>query len=177
MDDWTDGERIEALRTGRWIATFPERRNAGFHLNELCSPFRQMSEIVADFLAAKGSSETLKGWVNTSLGECWEDREGEKVDAETLRARVEPYKKAPVGVVYATLLVDVQDDRFEGELVGYGLGEESWGLDYFKLEGDPGKPELWQRLDDQLALTIEREDGAVLTISACGIDSGGHYTS
>jgi phage terminase large subunit GpA-like protein len=176
-NEWSNAERLEAIRHGRWVAKFPERRNAGFHLNELCSPFRSLAEIVSDFLEAKGSRETLKVWVNTSLGECWEDREGEKVDANVLNQRREPYKEPPAGAVYVTLTWDVQDDRLEGEFVAWGEGEESWGLDYVVLEGDPGKPELWNRADDQLARTFRREDGAILTVSAAAIDSGGHYTS
>lgn len=174
---WTNGERLAAIKLGRWDAEFPERRNAGFHLSELCSPFRSLAEIVVDFLAAKGSQETLKVWVNTSLGECWEERGGEKVDASVLYERRENYKDAPNGVVYVTLTMDVQDDRLEGEFIGWGIGEESWGLGTFQLFGDVGGPILWQKADDQLARTFKREDGAILAVSSCMIDSAGHYTT
>lgn len=176
-NDWSDGERVEALRSGRWIATHPERRDAGFHLNELCSPFRRLSEIVEDFLAAKGAPETLKSWVNTSLGECWQDRGGEKVDAVALRSRVEPYTEPPSAACLVTLYFDVQDDRLEYEFVAWGEGDECWGLDYGRLEGDPGRSELWLRAEDQIARTFRRADGAVLAVATAGIDSGGHYTS
>ena len=32
--------------------------------------------------------------------------------------------------------VDVQDDRFEVEVVGWGAGKESWGIRYQKIYGD-----------------------------------------
>lgn len=173
---WTDSERIGALPKGEWRAERPERRVAGFHLNELCSPFRKLREIVADFLEAKDHPELLRTWINTSLGEVWRDQDGEKADPELLAKRCEIYEKAPAGVLVIVLSIDVQDDRLEMEFVGYGVGEESWGLEYVVLTGDPGQQELWDRATDQLARKFEREDGATLTVLGCGIDSAGHYT-
>lgn len=173
---WTDAERVESLQTGVWIAEHPERRVAGFHINELYSPFRRLAEIVADFLDAKDKVETLKVWINTSLGEPWADRESEKVDPDALEGRRESYTDVPDGALLVTMIADTQDDRIEIEFIGWGRGEESWGLDHVVLRGDPGSDELWRRMDDQLARTFTREDGAVLPVTACGIDSGGHYT-
>lgn len=173
---WSDAQRVDSLRFGFWLAEQPHRRVAGFHLNELYSPFRKLSEIVADFLGAKRSPETLKTWVNTSLGEPWQDREGEKVDAHQIAARKEPYTLAPEGVLLVTMAVDTQDDRLEIEFVGWGEGEESWGLDHVVLRGNPGEPILWQLLSDQLGRTFQRQDGATLTVTACAIDSAGHHT-
>jgi phage terminase large subunit GpA-like protein len=174
---WGDAERIESLQSGEWIAEFPERRIAGFHLNELYSPFRKLSEMVADFLAAKGKAETLRTWVNTSLGETWkQEHEGDKVEAHELAARLEPYTAPPRGVLLVTLQIDVQDDRLECEFIGWGDGEECWGLEHKVLRGDVGSVALWQRASDELARVFHREDGAVLTVAACAIDSGGHYT-
>jgi phage terminase large subunit GpA-like protein len=173
---WSDGERVDALRAGEWVAEFPGRPLAGFHLNELYSPFRKLREIVADFLTAKGSPELLKTWVNTSLGEPWRDQEGDRVDADVIADRREPYTDAPEGVLLVTLAVDVQDDRLELEFCGWGVGEETWGLEYKVLHGDPGTPELWERLQDELSRTFRRADGAVLTVAGCAIDSAGHFT-
>lgn len=173
---WTDAERVAALHWGEWRAEFPGRSVAGFHLNELYSPFRKLSEIVVDFLRAKDSPELLKVWVNTSLGEPWREQQGEKIDAEVIAQRREPYTEAPEQVLLVTLSADVQDDRIELEFQGHGAGEESWGLEYKVLRGDPGAPELWQRMSDELARTFPRADGATLAVTACGIDSAGHYT-
>jgi phage terminase large subunit GpA-like protein len=185
---WDDGDRMNAIRDGEWRAEFPERSLAGFHLNELYSPFVRLSEVVKNFLSSKDSPELLKVFVNTSLGEPWEEKEGETVDPESLELRREPYGViddktgverliVPLGVVYVLLIVDVQDDRLEIEFQGYGLEEESWGLRYKVLRGDPGSGELWDRLEDEMATTFKRADGATLHVSATGIDSGGHYTS
>jgi phage terminase large subunit GpA-like protein len=173
---WTDSQRIDSLQGGRWIAEHPERRVAGFHLNELYSPFRRLSEIVADFLTAKRSKEKLKAFVTTSLGEPWKDQEGDKVESAQLEARREPYIAPPPQVLLITMAVDTQDDRLEIEFAGWGIGDESWGIDHVVLRGDPGQPDIWQRLTDQLARTFRRSDGTVITPAGCFIDSAGHYT-
>ena len=72
--------------------------------------------------------------------------------------------------------VDVQDDRLEVEVVGWGKGEESWAIDYHVLWGDPGSEELWQRLDEALASRYQHELGGRLNITATCVDSGGHFT-
>lgn len=172
---WTDAERLQAVKSGEWVAEFPERNVAGFHLNELYSPFRKLSEIVIDFLKSKDSPEMLKTWVNTSLGDVWRDQEGEKVDAEMLAQRPR-FEEMPEGVLVITMQVDVQDDRLEINFDGWGKGEECWGIEPVVLHGDPGGAELWKRLGDQLARTFRREDGAILAVTACAIDSAGHYT-
>jgi phage terminase large subunit GpA-like protein len=59
---------------------------------------------------------------------------------------------------------------------GWGLNEESWDLEHEILVGDPGQPEIWEKLDIFLSKTYEHESGAKLRISCTAIDSGGHYT-
>lgn len=179
---WTDGHRIEALQAGIWVATYPERRVVGFHLNELYSPFRMVSEIVSEFLAAKVSPDTLKTWTNTSLGETWKDAGGDRRQPELLARRREDYdctdsQDVPAGVLWISAGADTQDDRLEVEFVGWGAGEESWGLDHVVIEGNPDTPEVWLRLEDQLNRMFVREDGARLPVSIMLIDSGGHHTT
>lgn len=57
--------------------------------------------------------------------------------------------------------VDVQDDRFEVEVVGWGIGKESWGIRYQKIYGDMLKEQVWQDLDNfLLGASRKRRDGA-----------------
>ena len=170
-------EKLRMLRAGDWVAENEFRGVAGFHLNELYSPWRKWSDVVVDFLQAKQNSETLKTWVNTSLGETWEE-EAQQIDEAVLMARREVYEaEAPRGVLCLVMAVDVQDDRLEAETIGYGYGDESWGVEYRVLHGNPDEPEVWRDLDAVLAKQYQRADGAVLNISTTTIDSGGHHTS
>lgn len=171
----TDTDRIRAIRLGYWKAEKPFKGVAGFHLNEFYSPWRKITDIVQDFLNAKGNPDKLKTWVNTCLGETWEEQ-GESVEASALEQRVENYKTIPNGGLILTMGVDTQDDRLECKIDAWGKGEESWVIDYVKIYGDPDQPEVWQQLDDLLAKDFLHESGARLNISATCIDSGGHKT-
>lgn len=59
----------------------------------------------------------------------------------------------PTGVLTVTAGVDTQKDRLEIELVGWGAGEESWGIEHIVLHGNPAEPALWQQLDGLLINT------------------------
>lgn len=173
---WTDGQRLGAIRRGEWRATAPKNGRAGFHLNELYSPWVPIQKVVRAFLEAKDNPETLKTFINTSLGESWEDL-GETVDNNALYRRREDYKVVPMDGLLLTAGVDVQRDRIECEVVAWGEGEESWNIDYLVLVGDTSRPEVWQELDDCLQATYEHESGTKLHITSVGIDSGDQTTT
>ena len=125
--------------------------------------------MVSNFLEAKKSKETLKTFVNTSLGETWEE-EGIQLDDNELLARREEYDKVPSDALVLVASVDVQDDRLEIEVKGFGVGEESWGIDYKIIYGDPSKSIVWKDLDDALLQTYENEDGYTMRIACTCID-------
>lgn len=175
--DWKQGE-------GKWIAEHPERkRKRSFHLNELASPWRHWPEIILDWkeayheLRENNDPNKMKTFINTSLGETWEEQ-GKGADEDSLLSRREQYKaEIPDGVLVLTASVDVQDDRFEIEVVGWGRGFESWGIQYEKIYGDLDKEETW----DELGIWLDREfsfaSGASLLIAKICIDTGGHKTT
>lgn len=136
-----------------------------------------MGKNCARFLEAKrDGQEKLKTWVNTVLGDPWEES-GSKVDEEILFERREKYDAdVPDGVKVLTAAVDVQDDRFEIEVVGWGAGRESWGIEYHVLYGDLKEEETWQRLDLWLQKRWSKANGKQFGIACSCIDSGGHFT-
>lgn len=163
---------------GKWVAKAGNRKVRGFHLNELASPWKRWSTIIAEFKEAKkGGPERLKAWINTTLGETWEEQ-GDGVESDELASRRERYNcEVPDGVLLLTAGVDVQDDRLEVEVVGWGVGKESWGIEYRAIYGDPGQPVVWQQLDEYLNRTWKYADGVAIGIACACIDSGGHYTT
>lgn len=166
----------EMLRRGVWVAENPGHRTAGFHLNALYSPWARWPELVREFLDAKGNPERLKVFVNTVLGETWEE-EGERVGAESLASRKHAYRaQVPEGAGLLTAGVDVQGDRLEVKVKGWGKGEESWLVHWEQLFGDPGRDEVWAKLEEVLVREWKHEAGGTLRIEAVCIDSGGHHT-
>ncbi len=169
-------EQAWKAKPGIWIARQQHASTRGFQLTELVSPWRRWAEIIADFRIAKKSPETLKTWVNTSMGEPWEE-EGERVDPGALFARREHYDaEVPTGVLVLTCQVDVQDDRLEALVSGWGIGEEHWPIVHEVWHGDPARQELWQALNQFLAQRFTHACGARMTIECTVIDSGGHFT-
>lgn len=166
---------------GRFVAENPSAETRGFHLNTLASTFCGWKEIVQKFIVAKeqldqGNPEGMKVWVNTELGETWEER-GEQVEDTELFNRREIYDAVvPEEVLVLTAGVDVQDDRFEVEIVGWGVGKESWGIRYQKIYGDMLKEQVWEDLDAFLQTVWCKKNGTALRIISCCIDSGGHHT-
>ncbi len=169
---------------GKWIASAPEvHRKRGFHLNEMASPWKHWEEIISDFQEADrelkeyGDPEKMKVWINTSLGETWEEK-GKSVDEGSLLSRREEYEAdLPDGVLLVTAGVDVQDDRFEVEVTGWGKGYESWGILYRRIPGDMEKEGTWDRLERFLDMELYFRNKSSLLIACTCIDTGGHYTT
>jgi phage terminase large subunit GpA-like protein len=174
---WDDGMRLRAIRNGHWEATEEFTGSAGFFINGLYSPWTPLADAAREFLEARKLPEQLRVFVNTFLGETWEDA-GEQIDSLGLYDRREDYSdKLPEGVVVLTAGVDVQDDRLEMEIVGWGRDEESWGIEYHRIEGDPTSPQVWSDLDSILKTNFEHPSGVELSIRAVAIDTGHHTQS
>jgi len=166
---------------GKWIAENPEHEVRGFHVNALDSQMTWETLIskwvIAQQLAKKGDYTKLKSFINTILAEEWETR-GEVLESHALESRREIYKaELPDGVCVLTMGVDVQDNRLAYEVVGWGLGFESWGIEYSEIFGDPRLGEVWNRLSDLLSRTWSYKNGRHIRISRVAIDTGGHYTT
>lgn len=174
---WNDAQRWRAIARGEWIAGRPFAGTAGFHIPGFLSPWLTLQEIVEDFLASKNWAPKLKVWVNTVLGEAWEER-GEDSDPDALRKRVEAYDadNVPDGVRVITAGVDTQDDRLEVTFIGWGDGEEAWVLGHHVIVGKPAEPKIWNyELDPLLRRKFKTESGRELLVRATCIDTGGHH--
>lgn len=121
-----------------------------------------------------GDNTKLKTFINTSLGESYEEK-AERVSEDVFDDRLEKYRyKIPNEVLYITMAVDVQggkNARLECEVCGWGIGQESWSLDYIEIRGEPEHTDVWDHLDEVRGRTFLREDGLELPISIVGVDS------
>jgi phage terminase large subunit GpA-like protein len=176
----SDAERLAMVRRGEWRARHPERRVRGYHINGIATPFRcarsfenRLHQMAVQFLNAKaGGSMQLRAWVNTFLAESWEEQ-AERIPEGELQKRAEAYgPKVPVSVLVLTCGVDVQADRLELEVVGWGLQEESWGIVYRVIPGRPDDPLTWTKLEEFLQTKFIREDGLEMRVVVTGVDYG-----
>lgn len=175
----TDPERIIMVRSGKWVPTYPERTLRGYHLPGIASLFRhkrgyknRLHQMAAENIKVKkAGKEALRTWINTFLGETWED-EGESVAWEPLMQRREDWGEFPKDCLLLTAGVDIQGDRFEIEIVGWGEGEESWSIYHASVMGDFNDQNTQTALDDILQKKWRHPSGAEIGVSCCFIDSG-----
>jgi phage terminase large subunit GpA-like protein len=175
---WDDFQRIVAVRKGEWRARKPFNGIVGYHLNQIYSPFARLADGVRDFLECKAHPEMLKTWVNTFLGETWEEK-GQRLEWSDVADNRNPDLSEDVvspDVTVITAAVDMQDDRAEVEFVGWGDDYRSWSIGYKQLYGDPSTPEFWQNLRATLMRTFDHPIFGEIPIRMTCIDSGGHYT-
>ena len=163
-----DKHKPKMIKNGKWVAELPGGKIAGFHLNELYSPWRTFADVAEDFAEAKKNPETLKTWVNTSLGETWEEA-GESLSEHLLSERKENYAidAIPPEVLLLTAGADIQKDRIEVSIVGWGLDQECWILDHVVIYGDPTQQKVWHELEEVLTKTYDGH-----RIAGAAIDSG-----
>lgn len=176
-------EKPGMLAAGDWVAQHPEHPYPSFHLPSFYSPFAKTSwAVIADeFEKAKGKPADLQVVVNTFFAECWEENKVEQLDKSALRERADQETAlqegvVPTGVGLLTVGGDVQHNRVEVDLWGWGHGLESWLVASFILLGDPAVPpdvtsSVWRRVDDLLFRTYPHANGAQIPVSVSFLDS------
>ena len=190
-----DESRAHGMKEGEWVCEvsgirtrdgidfydaegepIPTPEALTFYLWTVLSPFTTWERIVRDFLKSKDSPSKLKTFVNTTLGETWEDELGERLEWQTLYGRREVFPQVPEAAVALMGGIDTQDDRYEGRVWAFGADEECWLVDRWILYGDPAGPELKRKVGQKLHQGYKRPDGSTMTVTRWCWDSGGHYT-
>ncbi|WP_019096810.1 phage terminase large subunit family protein [Pseudomonas putida] len=177
----------EMLAQGEWRShARGDGETVGFHLNALYAPlgWTSWADLAKQFEKAKraqdrGDLEPMQVFYNTRLAKVW-DSAVEQTKAEVLQARAlqENYVlgTVTVGVLVLTCSVDVQANRLEVMVIGWGAGMERWIVDFKVIPGDPADQRTWELLDELLKARYRHPCGVALGILATGIDSGGHHT-
>jgi len=174
---WIAGE-------GEWRAHRPRDERGmkvttrGFYLSGLYNPWIEWDILIAEFIRAvraneEGDIEPLKAFRNTRLGELHEDT-GEKVDIDLYSERREPYDcEIPDGVLVLTAGVDVGEYAINYEIVGWGRGRESWGIEYGLIDGDPREGDVWDALDNAVwQRTFLTSNKRKMRVRKMAVDSG-----
>jgi phage terminase large subunit GpA-like protein len=167
------------ISQGRWIADNPASSIPGFWLpKQYTIQGPTWGQLAEEFLEAQKNPETLKAFYNTVLAETYEEKHETKIDEQALASRVESFGPAvPEQVAVLTAGVDVQGNRLEVEIVGWGRDEESWSIAHKVITGNPERPEVWAELDAMLQDRYENELGIELPIKATCIDSSDNTTA
>ncbi|WP_122532798.1 phage terminase large subunit family protein [Pseudomonas viridiflava] len=177
----------EMLAQGEWRSHAEgDGETVGFHLNALYAPLGWTSWVTlakqyekAKKAQDRGDLEPMQVFYNTRLAKVWDSaQEQTKADVLQARALLENYVlgSMPSGVLSLTASVDVQANRLEMMVVGWGEGMERWIVDFQVIMGDPADDRTWLVLDEKLKERYRHPCGVSLAILATGVDSGGHHT-
>lgn len=174
----------EMLASGCWIVTNPgPDRAAGFKINALYSPLGWFSwrQIVLKWLDAQRdpSGTKLKTFHNTVLGEAY-DEAGESIEPHYLKRRIEAWRMGqplPAKCLMLTCGVDVQHNRVEARVWGWGRDVESWLIERHVIYGSPALDETWAALEDLLAKAYPHAGGNTVRITAMAIDASDGVTT
>ncbi len=169
-----DGHKTRMNRYGRWVprnAEAPAHRRS-FHLSSWYAPWPDTTfgRTAVKFLESKDAFD-MQDFDTNEVGVPY-IVEAKKLEWEVLAARRElSYKlgSIPASVAIITAFCDVQDDRLEWFVWGFGEGMESWVIEHEIMIGDPSMPDVWEALKITI---LEPRD---LRLDWTFIDYGGHH--
>jgi len=176
IENW---EKTTMLNKGKWKPTNknPKKKKAvGYHLSALYSPVGWFSwgDCAQEFVESKGKRAKLKTFINTILGETWKEK-GEAPDWKRLWERRCLYEINTIDpqICFLTAGVDVQADRLEVEITGWGRDKRSWSIDYRVLWGDTSAitNEPWLQLTE-IVHEIWEKNGLEVPLGMMAVDSG-----
>lgn len=142
------------LEKGRWVPKFPDRPIRGYRLSGLYSPIGlgfTWQELWNQWKSAHRDTTNLKRFINTTLGESWEEQ-GEDLENISLLMRRENYSEETIPASAALIVfgADVQKDRIEFTVAAYQADEEAWFLDHVIVDGDTASIDVWNDFEDEL---------------------------
>lgn len=162
---------------GRWIAKEPgPGRAPSFHFDTLLSPFVTWNDIVEAFLEAEDDPPMLKTFWNLWLARSYEVK-GKAPAWEDLQRRATAIGShqagdVPAWVLFLTMGVDVQGDRLEASVWGWGTGKTCCLIDHYVLTGDTNGLDVWIALTKLWQRTWTTAAGRIYKLSATAVDSG-----
>lgn len=178
-----------------WQPTRPYRGKTGFHANSLLMPHKYgdpaylakypggyLQEIAEKEMKIERSENPEAArmvFVNVEDSETYQRECDAKPEHSKLflrREKYEPAKMLPAGVLWVCITWDIQADRAEGEMVGFGERGQTWGLGYHVIKGTPmcePTKGIWAEMDRIfLTTTFAHPSGKTLRISGELVDRG-----
>lgn len=180
-----EGDKTRMFANGLWTDGVPgDGETESFTISAMFLPYGWIPwiSLVRQYTMAKakleeGSDESMIVFYNTRLAKCW-TRSKETTRFDALMNRAEDYRlgTVPAGGLVLTAAIDTQAYRLELKVVAWGENMESWVVDYQVIHGSPAEQETWDKALDLLKGRYRHASGAMMTVSAALVDSGGSNT-
>ena len=165
----TDADKDEMLREGEWRAVREnsgQQKKVGYWINTLYSPFVRFSEIAKKFLDSKNDPDELQNFVNSWLGEPWEDTHL-KTSADTVLERQTELSEfeLPTWTKLITGGVDVQETSLYWTIRAWGPYITSQNIAH-------GQALSFEEIEQVMNTPFQAADGSQMVVALCLIDSG-----
>ena len=179
-------EIADMRRSEKELIADPRRRSYFRSCFNVLHPNRTFAAIAQKHLTAGTDPSARQNFTNGQLGDVHEDK-AESVEWEKLYERREVYLDGdnpeaaqagpmllPEGVLLLAASIDAQENppRLEVEIVGYGEGDESWGIQYKVIDGNPLELATWLRADQFISYAWKHPAGHALRPAIVCVDTG-----
>lgn len=162
-----DAHKQQMLSDGKWEAIKKGgKRKIGFHINSIYSPWIRFGDVAYKFVESYMYPEKLMNFVNSWLGEPWEDVK-QKMDSDIVYERQSEYTEGivPNEALVLTGGIDVQKDCFYFTIRAWGYHLTSWNVLH-------GKVDTWDDLTYIFNQTFSSPNGKEYLVSLVGVDTG-----
>ncbi len=180
-----EGDKSRMFARGLWSEGVPgDGETESYMISAMFLPYGWLPwiSLMKQYESAKakleeGSEESMIVFYNTRLAQCWaRTKETTRYDALMNRANDYRLGTVPMGGLVLTAAIDTQAYRLEMKVMAWGEGMECWVVDYQVIHGSPAEQETWDKADALLRGRYRHASGAMMTISAAFVDSGGSNT-
>lgn len=170
-------EKRDMLARGRWIATEPgPGRYPSWHIDTLSSPFVTWNDIAKAWVESRNDPTAEKTFENLWLGRSYEVQ-GEAPAWQSLQRRAQTIGSHAAGeaapwMLVLTAGVDVQADRLEVGVWGWGVGRVCGLVEHVVLPGDTNAPDVWLALNELWGREYQTSIGQTRRLECTAVDSG-----
>lgn len=166
----TDSQKPKMLRGGEWRAVkkrgIGKPKSVGFWINSLYSMFLKWADIVEEFLKSKDDPDKLQNFVNSWLGEAWEDTKLKTSEDLVMERQTDlPEFVVPAWAKMLTGGVDVQETSLYYTIRAFGDYTTSQNVTH-------GQVLSFADIERVMNLEYKTEDGRNMTVELALIDSG-----
>ncbi len=171
-EQWDEAGRVLCRDCGKQAVT---NEHAGFQVSKLYAPKQSMRDLAKKWLrACRQGVEAKKTFWNTQLARTWKEAE-DAPEWDDVYNRRDDYLAGtvPAGALFLEAGIDVQKDRIEVGVWGFGRARQRWLIEHRVLPGATSQPAVWATLEAMFEETLPHVDGGEVTVDQWGIDSSG----
>lgn len=168
--------KADMLAKSEWRATQTDRpRDPGYYIWQAYSMLRSWSSIAEEWQNSKHSPEKEQNFFNDVIGLEYEQK-GESPPWEEIKARAQKSEYhagiIPPNALVLILAVDVQGDRVEWMLKGFGPKQQRFTIQHDKIDGHISEERTRRSLDNLLKRKWKNFLGHELQADMLVIDMG-----